>query len=176
MKARISPAYLEEQRWLHDQPAGYGGKGDRWATAVHRLAATSGAASILDYGCGQGALARELARRGVTAAEYDPAIPGKDDDPAPADLVVCTDVLEHVEEPHLRAVLAHLQQLTHLVLFVSIGLKPAGKTLRDGRNAHITLKKPATWRRLMWNAGLELEHEYAGDRVKHFTSTWRPRR
>ena len=77
--------------------------------------------------------------------DYDPAIPGKDAPPGPADLVVCTDVLEHVEPEHLDAVLDDLQRLAKKSLFLLIATRPASKALPDGRNAHLTIEPPKWW-------------------------------
>jgi hypothetical protein len=145
--ALISAGYLADQVWLHRQPRGYGGKGAKWAAAVGRLAAESACGSILDYGCGEGSLGTALraAPLGLEVREYDPAMPGKDQLPAPADLVVCTDVLEHVEPAKLDAVLEHLAGLTRICCLAVIATRPASKVLKDGRNAHLTVESAAWW-------------------------------
>lgn len=144
----ISKAYVHEQRLLHARPQGYGGKGNRWATTVRDLLVEFDAWSVLDYGCGSGALVKELYANGLghgRLREYDPAIPGKDDLPSFADLVVCTDVLEHVEPERLDAVIAHLQMLARKAVFVVVTIRPSNKTLSDGRNAHLILASPEWW-------------------------------
>jgi 2-polyprenyl-3-methyl-5-hydroxy-6-metoxy-1,4-benzoquinol methylase len=78
--------------------------------------------------------------------EYDPAIAGKEASPAPADLVVCTDVLEHVEPELLDHVLDHLQGLARRLLFLVVATRSAKKTLEDGRNAHLIVEPDAWWR------------------------------
>lgn len=147
----ISPAYLEEQRRLHADPRGYGTKGRKWLTQVQELAGTFGAHSILDYGCGQASLMREFWANpdpllvGVDFRSWDPAVPQWGAWPEPADLVVCTDVLEHVEADKMEAVLDHLQSLAHIGLFVVVSLVPTAKVLSDGRQAHISLHPKAWW-------------------------------
>ncbi len=144
----ISPAYRAEQAVLHAATRGYGGKGDKWADAVLELAQRYDCGSVLDYGCGQGALARAiLARedRRLLVREYDPAIEGKDGRPSFADLAVCTDVLEHVEPDRLMTVLAHLQSLARRAVFVVINTQPSNKTLTEGRNAHLIVESSAWW-------------------------------
>lgn len=144
----ITPAYLETQRVLHASPRGYGGKGDKWAPAVRLLVARYGATSVLDYGCGQGSLAAALRADpipGVRISEYDPAIPAKAHRPSFADLVVCTDVLEHIEPTCLRAVLGHLGELARKAIFLVIATRPSNKTLTDGRNAHLILETETWW-------------------------------
>lgn len=144
--ALISDEYRATQQWLHRQPQGYGGKGSKWAQAVVDLHSRYGGTSILDYGCGQGTLgrtARPLLPE-VRWLDYDPAIKGKDRLPEMADIVVCTDVLEHIEPEKLDSVIAHLFSLSRRALFAVISVVPSAKTLPDGRGAHLTVQ-PATW-------------------------------
>ncbi len=158
MPHRITPAYLAEQKRLHADPRGYGGRGDKWAPQVCTIVDTIKAASLLDYGCGQGSLGRTLGilRPRLRIAEYDPAIPGKDAVPMFADLVVCTDVLEHVEEDCLDAVLADLGRLARRQLFIVVSTVPTEKTLSDGRQAHITLHPREWWIDRLFFAGFEV--------------------
>lgn len=118
-----------------------------------------GAERVLDYGCGQGTLRTALKAQGFApdVMEYDPAIKGKDGLPKPAELVACTDVLEHVEPEKLPAVLAHLRRLTLKAAFLLIATRKANKTLPDRRNAHLIVR-PADW----WTAQVEA----AGFRVE----------
>lgn len=155
----ISPAYLAQQQVLHARPEGYGGKGQKWAAGVCTIAKELGATSILDYGCGQGALKKALqtlAPPVYRIDEYDPAIPGKDGMPVFADLVVCTDVLEHVEPERLPTVLAHLKLLARKAVFVVIATRPSNKTLPDGRNAHLIQEDGAWWLTRMLEAGFTI--------------------
>ena len=78
-------------------------------------------------------------------AEYDPAIPGKNELPEPADLVVCTDVLEHIEPGLLPNVLEHLRSLTRKCFFFAIDCGPANKHFPDGRNVHLIQEPPLWW-------------------------------
>lgn len=153
--ALISDEYLTEQRILHMAPQGYGGKGRKWADTVTWLCRRFECWSVLDYGCGQGSLkvALEAASVPFAVREYDPAIDGKEKPPTFADLVVCTDVLEHIEFDRLSAVLNHIQQLARKVVLVSVALDPTSKVLTDGRNAHL-IQKPAPW----WEAKMDEHH------------------
>ncbi len=150
----ISPEYVAEQRRLHAAPKGYGGRGDKWAKAVIELATRFQAETILDYGCGQGTLGVAVqAKSGRIVMDYDPARPGLDVLPAPADLVVCTDVLEHIEPDRLAAVLTHLRELTRIALFAVVATRPASKFLSDGRNAHLLLHDAKWWTRAITKYG-----------------------
>ncbi len=139
---RITPAYADLNRQLHASRVDYGQMGHKHLESVRGVAQVFQVRSILDYGCGKQTLLEAL--RLPYARGYDPCIPGLDAEPAPADLVICTDVLEHVEPDCLDAVLNHLRSLTKRVLFASISLREAKKTLPDGRNTHLIIQ-PSRW-------------------------------
>ena len=140
---RITPAYLEQNKALH-AGGNYGLGGFRWAEDICEFMAANPVASVLDYGCGQGTFKKAF--RGANyIAEYDPAIPGKDGEPEPADLVVCLDVLEHIEPECLDAVLAHIRALTLKAAVFAIHLSRAAKSLPDGRNAHLIIESQEWW-------------------------------
>lgn len=145
----ISRNYVAEQQLLHARPNGYGGKGNKWADEVAHLVILYDAFSVLDYGCGQGRLVEDLKRRSnmnhLRLDEYDPAIPGKDRLPSFADIVTCTEVLEHIEPERLDAVIAHLQMLARKAIYLVVTIQPSNKTLSDGRNAHLTIENGTWW-------------------------------
>lgn len=146
----ISPKYLKKQQWLHDQPKGYGGRGDKWAGPVKHMLRNYHCQTMLDYGCGQGTLVQGLQGRPnlpVTFYEYDPAIPGKDYiNQMFFDLVVCTDVLEHVEPDKLPIVIDHLFRLTGKILFLVIATRPSNKWFPNGQNAHLIIEPESWWK------------------------------
>lgn len=139
--ATITPEYVEMNRQLHELKKGYGTSGERWARAILDYSMHYQTRDILDYGCGKATLSYALP---FDIRCYDPAIEGLDKPPEPADIVVCTDVLEHVEEQCVDAVLDELQRLTRIFLFATVATGPARKNLPDGRNAHIT-QRPLLW-------------------------------
>lgn len=151
----ISEAYVAEQRLLHAAPKGYGGRGDKWTKAVLALAARFEARTLLDYGAGQGTLGVALRARGCDIVDYDPARDGLDALPAAADLVVCTDVLEHIEPDRLSTVLQHLRGLTLKACFAVVATRPASKYLSDGRNAHLLLHDATWWTQTITKHGFE---------------------
>ena len=144
----ISPAYAEQNRQLHSEHEAYGISGGQWAAYVQHLIEAEELMSLLDFGCGKSNLAMGLRAVGVDTpiAEYDPAIPGKEMTPKPAELVTILDVLEHCEPEHIDALLAELARLTRKRLLFDICLVPAKKTLPDGRNAHLLVQPPDWWR------------------------------
>jgi hypothetical protein len=103
--------------------------------------------SILDYGCGQSPLLDTL-RLGypVELLRYDPAIPAFARKPdRPADLLINVDVLEHIEERDLDAVIGEMASLCRNAIII-VDTKPASAILPDGRNAHVTIRPHAWWR------------------------------
>jgi hypothetical protein len=140
--ALISDEYRKLNRVLHEQNLFYGVGGGKHVDVVKKLAASLKSQSVLDYGCGKSMLAAGL---DFPIWEYDPAIPGKDALPRPADLVVCTDVLEHIEPEHLSAVLMDLRRCTRRLGYFVIHTGPASKTLPDGRNTHLLQRDQQWW-------------------------------
>lgn len=138
----ITESYRELNRQLHVQNPTYGISGARYADIVRKLSDMLGTKDILDYGCGKRTLERDL---GFKIENYDPAIRGLDQSPMPADIVVCTDVLEHVEPELLDSVLRDLVKLTKREVVISVHTGPAMKTLADGRNAHLIQQDPDWW-------------------------------
>jgi hypothetical protein len=121
----------------------WGKHGHSHAPEVQEYIKQLGARSVLDYGCGRATLAKALPE--VKVQEYDPGIPGKDHLPKPADLVVCTDVLEHIEPAHLDQVLRHVFLLARRGAYFVIATRLARETLPDGRNAHFIVQPPEWW-------------------------------
>lgn len=97
---------------------------------------------ILDYGCGKSTLQQQLPFK---IQQYDPAVPKYSTLPDPADIVVCTDVLEHIEPDNLGNVLLHIHSLAKKAAFLVIATRPAKKILEDGRNAHLIVKDMVWW-------------------------------
>lgn len=114
----ISEGWRDVMRQQHEQSPLYGSDGFRYADTVRKLVEATSAQSVLDYGCGKGVLAAKL---DFPIWEYDPAVPGKDMTPKPADLVMCTQVLEHVEPEYLDDVLGDLARCVKKVGYLVMG-------------------------------------------------------
>lgn len=139
----ISPDYLKLNSQFHKECASYGTSGQKYSSDVERIAAQVGAETILDYGCGKCTLSKSLPHLNIT--NYDPCIEELDKPPAAADLVVCTDVLEHVEKEYIDSVINELKRLSRKAIFLYVGTIPACKNLPDGRNAHISIHDSEWW-------------------------------
>ena len=152
----ISDDYRVLQEQLHiDKPKTYGVSGQQWSKKVLDLALAFKCESILDYGCGKKTLHTALLDTNYGPEgrnpwsnggfqNYDPCIEGLDTPPDPADLVVCGDVLEHVEPDCLEDVLDDLARLAKKIFFGVVATGPAAKHFPDGSNLHI-IQEPMVW-------------------------------
>ena len=139
----ISEEYRRQNELLHLADPSYGsGSGLKYAEFVKEAMRRTRSRTVLDYGCGKGSLKKVL---GEFVSNYDPAVPEWSCMPSPADMVVCTDVLEHVEPAHIDAVLAHIRSLSLNAAFFVVACREAKKALPDGRNAHLIVESPEWW-------------------------------
>lgn len=174
----IGKEMLRANQALHEAPEGFGGSGWKQHARIVEFGKKLGIETMLDYGCGEGSLRRYL-RSEVSVpwkiAEYDPAIPKKAKLPKAADLVVCTDVLEHVEPEKLESVLGHIFLLTRKGAFLAIATRPANKLLPDGRNAHLIVQPMEWWvdklSAFAWNFD-KVEDKRKGDGSPHEVRIW----
>ena len=129
---------------LHASKA-YGTSGNVFRLPIQVLIAELKPGSILDYGCGRTTLHEQLNVFGATYYRYDPGIPELSELPVDgADFVINTDVLEHIPEAQLDAILSHIASLSQHVFF-NIATRPAKEILPNGQNAHCTIKLATEW-------------------------------
>lgn len=126
---------------------------------------------LLDYGSGKGYqyLARRVQRHwgGLLPECYDVGVhqlrarPG-----GKFGGIICTDVMEHIAERDVDAVLADIFSFADgwAFAFFAIACRPAvKKRLPDGRNVHLTVRPPAWWKKRLaahGRAGLEIVARY----------------
>ncbi|MDX1268461.1 MAG: hypothetical protein R3311_13940 [Oceanisphaera sp.] len=143
----ITDGYQALQAQFHQEREDYGISGHKYAELIQAVMETVGAESLLDYGAGKETLREALPQYVVNS--YDPAIEWLAQDPEPHDVIACTDVMEHIEPDLTENVLDHIRGLSRKVVFFQIACRPAGKSLPDGRNAHINRKTPWEWLQLL---------------------------
>jgi hypothetical protein len=163
----ISEGYKALLQRTHAESPGWGsGAARRVVDLVPFVRSVGTSTTVMDYGCGKGALKVALLERfpNLRISEYDPGIKGKDTAPEPVDFLISTDVLEHVEDP--AAVLRHMRALTLDRAFLCVGLGPAKKFLPDGRNAHLHQLSSSQWQVLIEAAGFEVLESYGT--LKHW--------
>ena len=143
-----SKEYTLELFEHHQENLHWGTSGGGHAHKVVDLIDELGIDTILDYGCGkctlEAAVIEVLDEEFFIWYNYDIAIEGLTT-PIHSELVVCTDVMEHVEEEYVENVLAHINSLSEMAVYLYISCMPAGEKLSDGRNAHITQKSIDWW-------------------------------
>ena len=105
--------------------------------------------SVLDFGCGVGSLVNTLALKypQKNIHGYDPGnqkFSNKFKNQK-FDLVISTDVLEHIEPEFLDQTLEFLKEKSNRFYHL-IALAPSKVILPDGRNAHLILKSKDWWR------------------------------
>ena len=154
-KTLITPEYKQELFDLHAQ-ALWGNTGGKYVgdSVVKILEDHPEIKTILDYGCGAATLKKFVEDKGITDKQwtlYDPAVKIYDKEPTGKfDLVISTDVLEHVEEIMLNNVIRNLQSLTGKFLLSEIACYLCNSEFESGpyvgQDMHISLKAPDGWR------------------------------
>lgn len=107
--------------------------------------------TILDYGCGKGIqYFKENIHNeyfyGIMPSLYDPAVEEYSKLPEGTfDAVICTDVLEHIEEDDIDNILQEIYSKADRLVYLGICNSEADSFLPDGRNAHVTMKHIDWW-------------------------------
>lgn len=142
----ITKEYLEaEYRRLHKGKKFNGGSLLQYLPELKDLIVQNNYQTVLDYGCGK-AVVHNQYKLTDSVTLYDPYYEPYSQKPYGLyDLVICTDVLEHVLEEDVESVLAELHLYTKQLLFLAISTKKAKKTFGNGMNVHITVKPKEWW-------------------------------
>ncbi len=120
-------------------------KPSRWQRTVEDLARFTESKSVLDYGCGITASLSRFSDLPIT--NYDPGVSDYAVLPEKADLVVCLDVIEHVEPAYVDNVLAHVVSLARKALLLTISTQESSKLLPDGSPWHCFVKDRLWWQK-----------------------------
>lgn len=158
---------------LYDE---YWSRPDRWGSSsfsdpaglCDRVLKACGGGRMLDVGCGMGVLVHAMLKRGVDAHGVDVsqltidhansrapgrfrtasglALPFTDGE---FETVVCTDVLEHLEESDVPTFVRELARVTRRGLFVTLST-----AIDRDRRWHLTIRDRSWWERQFIEAGL----------------------
>jgi SAM-dependent methyltransferase len=150
MRDLASDAYAAQLKKLHsDSKAfGVGNVTAKHYPTIRNVIQKRSFCSVLDYGCGKGHFIQYAKQNlpGLRVEGFDVASDEYAILPSgPFDMVVCLDVMEHVEFGALSNVLGEIRERTGEVFICSVANYPAGKTLPDGRNAHVTQMPFGYW-------------------------------
>lgn len=152
--------YLEQCRIHHATKKTFSGNGVlKHAVALVTMSKKIGATSAIDYGAGKGLQYGKVVdlpgydlpvslegALGYLVTKYDPAVPAFMAPPdGPADLVFCTDVMEHIPGEDIPYIVSELSRLAIKGMFVTVGTYPAKKHLPNGENAHVCIKPTEWW-------------------------------
>lgn len=143
----ISDTYKKQLRQIHEElPFG---KRNKFPKDLQRFVESINPRSILDFGCGKGRLVERL-KETYPAIEVSGYDPGNKEFDVPldniyVDLLISSDVLEHVEPQYIDQTLEFLSQRSQYIYHL-IALSPAKLILPDGRNAHLILESKEWWR------------------------------
>lgn len=157
----IDPEYQKQLTTMHSQ--GRFVNGAKTAKVVSPVIERYRPTSILDFGCGAGALVDSLQQTypDIHVEGYDPGNVDHCHLPNRAfDVVVSADVFEHIEPEHLAETLQLISAKMLVAGWFRIACYPAKKQLPDGRNAHLIVQKPEWWRQqLLANMNINIVGE-----------------
>lgn len=141
----ISDQYREQNALLHEKCRKFGSNGWKGIKHAADLAIKYGGSTVLDYGSGKGTLKEKAPTIApfLTVYQYEPAM--GIDERRPCDVVICRDVLEHIEPECLDDVLLDLRRLTLRAAHLLIATKASNDILPDGRNAHLIIQPRSWW-------------------------------
>jgi 2-polyprenyl-3-methyl-5-hydroxy-6-metoxy-1,4-benzoquinol methylase len=148
--------YAAEYRRLHANKKWFTGKSIMdYAGQITELVYATQAKTILDYGCGKGKQYSEFKVHerwgGILPYCYDVGVPKFSKRPqGQFDGVICTDVMEHIDQADVEAILADIYSFVRPqgFAFFNIACRPSHgskKKLSDGRDVHLTVKPPHWW-------------------------------
>ena len=138
---------VNESNWIGEALAEY-------KHNVFNLIKENNIKTILDYGCGKAKFHSILFNNkkvpgspmDINITPYDPAVPEFANKPTGQyDLVLCVDIMEHVQEDKVEEVLKDIFTFSNRI-FLTITCYPATQVLLNGKNAHYTIKEPDWWK------------------------------
>lgn len=138
---------IEQYRILHQNNSRYGDTANQYITYIVEYINKKQPKTIIDFGCGKGALKRVLKNKySIQIDEYDPAIPEKHIiGKTQYDLLITTDVLEHLYEDEIETFFKEILKLEPKYMFHAICTRKADNVLPNGTNAHKTIKSKNWW-------------------------------
>jgi hypothetical protein len=136
--------WLDQAKLLHQHDKVWPGRTlVQYIPEINQIIKEKNLSTILDYGCGK-------ARHhdpSWNADKYDPAVPEYSKKPdGRYDLVICTDVLEHIPQVGLDYVIDDIFNYSDQWVFLSVCCRKAKQLLPNGYNAHATIESQKWWK------------------------------
>jgi hypothetical protein len=134
--------YIQQHRQMHRVTKRFRGHSlVPHIAEIDRLMAEHGCDTLLDYGCGKAAYWPDHWR--VTG--YDPAYEPYSQRPGGTyDMVICTDVMEHIPESATASTLREIFGYSRRWVYLSISTRTSDKQMPAGGSVHVNVK-PRTW-------------------------------
>jgi hypothetical protein len=143
----------------------------------------------LDWGAGKGLLGefiRSYTGERITWTNYDPGMPEYDQIPdGPFDIVVSSDVFEHVEPHLLEETIKQAADRASQFFFMEVPCSPTGKLFASGpykgQDLHLTVEAPEWWKATVsrvlggnWHLRLYTikDHQRRGKRLQRVALTY----
>jgi hypothetical protein len=138
--------HIDQYRKVHRSNPNYGRSSEKLVGSIRPLVEMVKPKSILDYGCGNSRMLEALGcGKEVELCRYDPAIPKYAMQKyREYDLVICTDVMEHIPADEVLPTIFKIRKLSENVVF-SISTVKAHQILPNGENAHCTVHPQEWW-------------------------------
>ena len=180
-KELVTQYQILHTKGLKDRPGNAFFNGISLAVHIERLTKLmllEGVKSLLDYGCGKALLYDDMKYKEMPIDKngqvlpkplsklwqldyfslYDPAYEKYSKLPkGKYDAVICTDVIEHIDEKDVDWILDEIFSYARKFVFVTIACYKALKEFEDGRNLHVNIKQPSYWKEKL----LKLHNKYA---------------
>ena len=180
-KELVTQYQILHTKGLKDRPGNSFFNGISLAVHIERLTKLmllEGVKSLLDYGCGKALLYDDMKYKEMPIDEngqvlpkplsklwqldyfslYDPAYEKYSKLPkGKYDAVICTDVIEHIDEKDVDWILDEIFSYARKFVFVTIACYKALKEFEDGRNLHVNIKQPSYWKEKL----LKLHNKYS---------------
>ena len=137
--------YIDQHRLLHANPKEFRGRAlVAHIAAIDALLQTHACHSILDYGCGKAQCWPAQWQGRITG--YDPAHAPYASRPCGLyDMVICTDVLEHVPASAVDWVIRDIFAYRKVWAYINIATRRSDHCLPDGTNKHVTVQDRDWW-------------------------------
>jgi hypothetical protein len=173
----ITNAKLVEQYQEVHKSKKYGKSSEKFYILIREIIREKKKNIILDFGGGQSNLVYMLADYyNVRGEKYEPSIKEFSElNIKKADLILNTDVLEHIPEHMLNDVLEKIKNISTNVYF-SIHTGLATVILPNGENAHCTVHQPDWWKKKL-KEYFDVVYELYSPRLEScIFVTWEPQK